>query len=458
MTDLLTTFDAFKQQAQQPLATTSQQRIEQLTTLEQLLAHNASTLAHEITTDFHFRHVEETKVLDIAPAISCIRYIKKNLTQWMQPSARKVPWYLQKMNAAMHYQPLGVIGIMVPFNYPLLLSVQPLAYALAAGNQAMLKISELTPSFGAALTQLINASPLSKNVAIINGDLAIAKQFASLPWDHLFFTGSAQIGKHILHAAADNLTPTTLELGGKSPALIAPEYPVNYAAKRIMHSKLINAGQTCIATDYVLLHHSQLKTFVPAAQKEALKLYPQRQLDTGVINEQQIKRLNEYLTDATQQGAHVIKLFNNNNANFPCLVTNTHSSMRLMQAELFGPILPIVTYNHWHEAIAYINNHPSPLAVYCFSQHKKQVEQLIQQTKSGAVLTNGCVIHVAIPDLPFGGVGESGFGRYHGKEGFCNFSNQRAIIKQSRCNLMRYFMPPYNAFKLSLLRMLFGIK
>ena len=331
-------------------------RVDQLNKLVMFLQTFVQEMAAAISEDFSYRCIEETKLLDITPSISTIRYIKSNLRSWMRSGKRKIPWYLQVAAARVDYQPLGVVGIIVPFNYPLQLLFTPLAYALAAGNVCMVNISEQTPTFGELVKRRLDEFFPDGAVRVINGDLETAKTFSTLPFAHLFFTGSTIVAKAILRNAAENLVPTTLELGGKSPTMIAPDYPLIKALDKILYSKLVNAGQTCIASDYLVLAEQQLSAFVDLAKQTVIKFYPDfwnNKDYSHIISTAHYQRLQYLLADAQDKGATLIPLVpekptaREDRCFPPCLLINVTDTMAVMQEEIFGPILPVLTYAAW---------------------------------------------------------------------------------------------------------------
>jgi acyl-CoA reductase-like NAD-dependent aldehyde dehydrogenase len=351
------------------------------------------------------------------------------------------------------YQPLGVVGIIVPWNYPVFLGLGPMAAALAAGNRVMLKMSEHTPETSALFARLIAQRFAPDEVAVILGDAEVGKAFSGLPFDHLLFTGSTQIGRHVMAEAAAHLTPVTLELGGKSPAIVGPGYPIEHAATRIMSGKCLNAGQTCIAPDYALVPEGEVEAFVAAARRFVSAAYPDI-LHTPdfstIVNERQFRRLVGYCEEATHKGARVVPLaagephWDLATRRFPPVaLVGGNDQMHVMTQEIFGPILPIVPYKTLDEAIAYVNARPRPLALYYFDRDGARVDRVLKETVAGGVTVNDTILHIAQDDLPFGGVGPSGMGAYHGREGFETFSHKKAVFRQSRLNGMGLFKPPY---------------
>jgi acyl-CoA reductase-like NAD-dependent aldehyde dehydrogenase len=359
-------------------------------------------------------------------------------------------------------QPLGVIGIVVPWNYPLYLTVGPLVGALAAGNRAMIKLSEYTPRFAALFARLAQQTFAADEVAVINGDAEVASTFSALPFDHLLFTGSTQVGHHVMRAAAANLTPVTLELGGKSPAIVGPGADLERAVERILVGKLLNAGQTCIAPDYVLLPEGKREAFVEAARACAARLYPDLGGNpdyTTIISPRHFARLDGLVGDATRAGARVVPLSQSpsdpeRRRLAPVLLLDVPADATVMREEIFGPVLPLVTYRTLEEAIDYINARPRPLALYLFEKNGGAIDRVMAQTVAGGVSINETLLHVAQEDLPFGGVGPSGMGAYHGEAGFETFSKLKPIFRQSGFNGAGLLKPPYGKRFETMIRLL----
>lgn len=347
------------------------------------------------------------------------------------------------------FQPLGVVGIMSPWNYPVFLSLGPLVAAIAAGNRAMIKPSEFCPYTNRVLKEIIREAFSKDEACIIEGDASIASEFTNLPFDHLLFTGSTNVGKMVMAAAAKNLTPVTLELGGKSPAIIAPDVEVDFAVERLLYGKCLNAGQTCVAPDYILCPEDKKPALIESLKKQFNLLYPD--LNNGdyssIINENQFQRLQNWLEDAKQKGAEIIPLAESSPIHprsMPLtLVIKANTSMTLMQEEIFGPILPIIAYKDLKQAIQIIHSQPRPLALYLFTHSHRLEEQILRHTHAGGVCINDTVSHVAQEDLPFGGVGPSGMGQYHAREGFLTFSSSKAVFKRGRFNSAKMAFPPY---------------
>jgi coniferyl-aldehyde dehydrogenase len=345
------------------------------------------------------------------------------------------------------------VGILGAWNYPLFLTIGPAAGAIAAGNRVMVKPSELAPRTGALLQQIVEKTFPANYVCVINGGADVAQDFSRLPFDHLVYTGSARVGKLVMKAAAENLTPVTLELGGKSPALVHSDYPLERAAERILTGKLYNAGQTCVAPDYLLISRTQLDEFLKMAPRIVTGMYPKLAANpdyTRIIDAGHYRVLSQMLADAEQKGATLVRInpaseaCNEENQVFPpTLLYNVHDEMTVMQSEIFGPILPIVTYESLDDAIAYINARPHPLALYYFDSNGARVKDVLARTTAGGVTVNDCIFHVGQTGLPFGGIGPSGMGHYHGIHGFETFSKKKGVFIEGRWTSFRLLRPPY---------------
>ncbi|WP_418643719.1 coniferyl aldehyde dehydrogenase [Stutzerimonas kunmingensis] len=435
-------------------------RLRWLDALRDALASHQPALIEAIAADFGHRSADETLLAEIMPSLHGIRYASRYLRRWMKPSRRHVGLAFQPASARVVYQPLGVVGIIVPWNYPLYLAIGPLIGALAAGNRVMLKMSESTPATGQLLKELLAQIFPEDQVAVVLGDVEVGQAFARLPFDHLLFTGSTHIGREVMRAAAENLTPVTLELGGKSPAIVSASVPLADAAERIAFGKCMNAGQTCVAPDYVLVPRERVEGFVGAYREAVQRLYPSLADNpdyTAIINARQQARLQDYLDDARGKGAHVVPLFAEaQQRRMPhCLLLNTSDDMRVMQEEIFGPLLPIVPYGDLDEALAYINTRPRPLALYYFGYDRNEQQHVLQTTHSGGVCLNDTLLHVAQDDLPFGGIGPSGMGHYHGHESFLTFSKAKGVFIKQRFNAARLIYPPYGKWWQKLIYALF---
>jgi coniferyl-aldehyde dehydrogenase len=449
--DLELRFGAMRQASREQVEAPREVREKNLNALVALVHEHMEAFTAAISADFGHRSAHETRLLEIFPSLEAIRHSRGHFAAWMRPQGRAASLWFRPGRAQIIPQPLGVVGIIVPWNYPLFLAVSPLAAALAAGNRVMIKMSEFTPQTGQLLADLVGKYFPKGDVSVVLGDAAVSAAFAKLPFDHLLFTGSTAVGHHIMRMAADNLTPVTLELGGKSPAIIGPEYSLHKAAERIIVGKLMNSGQTCIAPDYVMVPAGQEEAFVAAARAVVARIYPQLATTpdyTSIVNERHFQRLNGYLTDAAAQGARVVPLSDAvadpvRRRLPPLALLGVKDSMRVMQDEIFGPLLPVLPYRALDQALAYVNAHPRPLALYIFENDKKRLDRVLQGTVAGGVTVNDTILHIAQEELPFGGVGPSGMGHYHGEEGFKTFSKQKSVFYQSSVNGMSLFNPPY---------------
>ena len=351
----------------------------------------------------------------------------------------------------MRPQPLGVVGIIVPWNYPLFLAVGPLVDALAAGNRAMVKMSEYTPRFSQLFAELVTRHFQPDEVIVVNGDASVGQAFASLPFDHLLFTGSTAVGHHVMRAASANLTPVTLELGGKSPAIIGPGARFEHAVERIVFGKMVNAGQTCIAPDYVLLPRADVPRFTAAARDAVARLYPDlanNKQYASIATDRHYQRLASLRDEATKAGAQATKLAEVEDRPAerllaPTLLTNVQDDMPVMREEIFGPLLPLIPYDQLDDAIDYVTQHPRPLALYLFEQDQSKIDHVLARTHAGGVSLNDTLYHVTQHNLPFGGVGPSGMGGYHGEAGFRTFSHMKPVFHQARFNGTGLLNPPY---------------
>lgn len=433
----------------------AQRRIRALRALLKALRERREEFVQAISEDFGGRARQETLLLEVFPLVDTIRHAIRHLPQWMRPRPAAAGWQFLPGRARVVYQPLGVVGIIGAWNYPLLLSLSPVVSAMAAGNHIMLKPSELAPRTADLLTRLISDLFPADYVTVVAGGPETGAAFAALPFDHLLFTGSSRVGKLIMRSASDHLTPVTLELGGKSPALVHPDFPAHTAAARIMAGKLYNAGQTCIAPDYVLVDAGAREEFVRLASEAVTAMYPRLVANadfTRIINREHYRRLRGLVEDAAIQGAAMLEVnpareaANEQNRVFPpTFLWNVSGQMAVMREEIFGPVLPVVTYRTLDEAIEYVNARPRPLALYYFDHNSKRVEAVLARTTSGGVTVNDTILHIAQNDLPFGGVGPSGMGSYHGFDGFQTFSKKKGVFLQSRFTTLGLLRPPYSA-------------
>jgi coniferyl-aldehyde dehydrogenase len=440
--------------AQAPLSLA--ERRERLGRLQRLIDTHASALAAAVEADFGVRSAHVTEVADFFVLRATLGQLQRQLGRWMKPQRVGTPLYLWPARAHIQRQPLGVVGIIGPWNYPLQLTLGPLAAALAAGNRVMLKPSELTPRTSALLAQLLHQAFPPEEVVVVQGGAAVAQAFADVPFDHLFFTGSTEVGRKVAQAAARHLTPTTLELGGKSPCIVDASCDLADVALKIAHGKLFNAGQTCIAPDYVWLPRGLEEAFTQAMRGAVARLFGVSPLGNpdyaSIASDRHHQRLHALLDEARALGADVRPLLAQGPAcpptaherQFaPVLVFRPPAHSRLMREEIFGPLLPVLTYEHLDEVVAHINAHPRPLALYWFGRDPSACKRVLTHTVSGGVTVNDTLMHIAHKGLPFGGVGDSGWGAYHGEVGFLRFSHQKAVFVQSRWAQGQLFYPPY---------------
>ena len=421
-----------------------------------IVVDNQNEIVDALVSDFGSRSPEESLMTNVMGSIEPLKFAKKNLRSWMRSKRRKVmfPLNLLGARAEIRYQPLGVIGIISPWNFPFNLTFGPLAGALAAGNRVMIKPSEFTPASSELMARMFASVYDETEVAVFTGGPEVGQAFSGLPFDHLLFTGATSIGRHVMRAAAENLVPVTLELGGKSPVIVSRSADLADAAQKIMAGKMMNAGQICLAPDYVFVPEEQKSSFVEEAKAAVSKMFgglADNPDYTSVINARHHDRLERYLTEARAQGADVIEL-NPANEEFaseghckmaPALVLEPDDKMAVMNEEIFGPILPIKTYREIDEVIDYVNDRDRPLGLYYFGRDKGEQERVLSRTTSGGVTINDVIMHVSMEDLPFGGVGPSGMGSYHGREGFETFSHARGVFTQTKINVGAMMRPPY---------------
>lgn len=439
-----------------------EQRMAHLRALEHVLIKNQDAIAEAISKDFSHRAKQETRMSEIMMPVSLSRHTREHLAEWMSVQDRDAHIMTMTGRCELRPQPLGVIGIISPWNYPVQLAFAPLVQALAAGNRVMLKPSEFTPATSELIKRMISDTFAADHVRVITGDSEVGQAFAKLPFDHLVFTGSTAVGKLVMKAAAENLVPVTLELGGKSPAIVGAKFSVERAAAAIMHGKVFNAGQTCVAPDYALVPKGSVDAFVAACKGAVSKMFTTLEKNpdyTAIVNERHLGRLKGYLEDAKSKGAEVVELNVGDEMErkmAPTLVLKPTDEMRLMEDEIFGPILPIVPYDTLDDAIAYVNDRPRPLALYLFEDDAEAVDQVLEETISGGVTVNDFGMHVVQDTLPFGGVGASGMGHYHGREGFEAFSKMKPVFHQSRFNGGAIVRPPFGKAVDLTLRFLIG--
>lgn len=425
------------------------ERVRRLRALEALLQENRQAISDAIDEDFGKRPPEETALLEYFPTLTEIRHLIRHGRRWLRPKRQMASFWFLPARTELRPQPAGLVGIIAPWNYPLYLAAAPLANALVAGNRALIKMSEYAPRFARLFAALVERHFPDEEVRVVTGDAEVAKAFSALPFDHLLFTGSTVVGRDVMRAAAANLTPVTLELGGKSPAIIGPGARLDNAVERILMGKSYNAGQTCIAPDYVLLPRELEQEFIERTQKRFRSLYPDfpnnRQY-ANIINDRHFARLAHLRDQAIATGARMHSLADQEGQGrhlAPAAFTHVDPGCDLMQEEIFGPWLPLVTYETFDEALNFVASRPSPLALYLFEEDARRKKQTLERCPAGGVTFNDTLFHIAQPHLPFGGVGPSGMGAYHGERGFRLFSRMTPIFHQSRLNGTSLLNPPY---------------
>ena len=434
-----------------------------------LLLEHRDRLVDAMCEDFGHRSKMQSLFTDVAASVGPLRHAQKHLAGWMKPEKRKVgpfPLNLLGARARIEYQPLGVVGVISPWNFPVNLTFTPLAGILAAGNRVMIKPSEFTPATSSVMAEIFASRFDATEIAVCLGGAQTGADFTALPFDHLLFTGATSVARHVMRAAAEHLVPVTLELGGKSPVVIGRSTDISRTADAIMAGKMMNAGQICLAPDYVFVPDERVDEFVDATQHSVAKMFPTL-LDnddyTSVINERHYRRLQGYIDDARARGTRVVEI-NPAQEDFrqqphhkmpPTLIVDPADDLAVMQDEIFGPVLPVKRYANVQETIDFINARPRPLGLYYFGQDADEERHVLSQTTSGGVTVNDVVMHVAQEDLPFGGVGPSGMGSYHGLDGFRRFSHAKSIFTQSRINVaeMAGLRPPYGAKTLKAIMM-----
>lgn len=443
-------------------------RLQRLNRLEQLIRDNEAALIDAMNQDFGCRSKTESVLAEIVSSLGTIKYAKRNLGKWMRKRGRRTSFWSLPAKVYAKAQPLGVVGIMAPWNYSLDLCISPLASALAAGNRAMICMSPETPTLFDTLSTLLNRTFDASEIRVYLGSDELSPAFAALPFDHLLFTGSTRVGKLVAKAAAENLTPVTLELGGKSPAILAPDFDVTEAARRISWGKTFNAGQTCAAPDYVMIPKSAEKTFSDALlAKFTQSFHSMADEDlTAIVSERFYRRLEAMVSEAEQQGATILRpdgyepSAQNGVFKMPLtVVLNPPKDCTLMREEIFGPVLPVLTYEDFAEVPAYINRQERPLSLYCFSKDRRTVDLLQDTTVSGQFGLNETLLQYIQEDLAFGGVGNSGTGAYHGQAGFDTFSHLKSVFEQrglGHFTGLKLLHPPYGRVARLLVKMIRG--
>lgn len=435
-------------------------RIDRLDRAIAILVDYQDDLCEAMSADFGHRSLHQSKMTDIYGAIEPLKYARKHTKRWMKAEKRKVqvPMNIFGGKARIEYQPKGVVGCISTWNFPVWVPFSPLAGIFAAGNRSMIKLSEFTPETSHLIAELIGRYFDESELLAVNGGTDVGAEFSALPFDHMIFTGATGVGKHVMRAAAENLVPVTLELGGKSPVVISRSTNLAKAAGKIIAGKMINVGQVCLAPDYVFCPSDIINDFIAECENAMRRMFPTI-LDnddvSSVVNERHFERLQSYLRDAEEKGAEIRPL-NMSNESFShqsgqhkmplTLIIEPSDELKVMEEEIFGPILPIKTYGHIDDVIDYIRQRPRPLGLYYFGTNKKEYRQLLDRTHSGGVTVNDVIAHAGCEDLPFGGVGASGMGSYHGREGFKTFSHARSVYTQSAINLLELagFTAPYS--------------
>lgn len=430
---LKTDFEAMKAAYNKAPYPSFEKRKEVLLKLKNALVENEQALYDALKRDYGYRSEFDSLMADILPSVMTINHALKNLKKWMKPSRRHAGLMLAPSKVTVHYQPLGVVGVVTPWNFPVYLALGPAIQALAAGNRVMIKMSEFTPHTNRVLGKVVDR--LSAHVVMIEGEAEMGTAFSALPFDHLIFTGSTMVGKLVAKAAAENLTPVTLELGGKSPTIIGEDADMDAAVDAVILGKAINSGQICVSPDYVFVPEAREQEFVHTFKNR----YAEYHLNTNstntltfIVTDRQFGRLQRFLDDAKAKGADIypVKEYQEGDGRriFPYILTNVSEDMMVMQEEIFSSLLPVMTYGNIDEVLTYINSRQRPLALYIMSTNKTLIDRILKNTHSGGVAVNDTILHVAADDAPFGGIGHSGMGHYHGHEGFQTFSKAKTVL------------------------------
>ncbi|MEJ8851127.1 coniferyl aldehyde dehydrogenase [Variovorax rhizosphaerae] len=429
------------------------ERIARLKALKRQLSRYQDVLADAMSSDFGQRAHAESKMLDLLGSMMELNHAISHVRRWMKPSRRSTELLFLSNSVKVMYQPKGVVGVITPWNFPIYLALGPAIAALAAGNRVMIKMPEATPATNAVFRTMLAEVFAEDLVAVVGEELVDPNVFTSQPFDHIVFTGSPAVGKIVMRTAADNLTPVTLELGGKSPALVTRNYPVADAAKRITHGKSTNAGQVCVSPDYALVPRERVDEFIDSARRTCKAFYKGKTDGnpdfTGIVDERQFQRITRLLNDAHAKGAHIESCGpapSGKSRAMPLqIITKVTPDMLVMKEELFGPLLPVVPYETMDQAIGFINERERPLALYCFSHDSAERDDLLRRTHSGGVAINDWGWQVVNHDAPFGGIGNSGMGNYHGEEGFRELSHGKTVFKRHRFFPIDLFYPPYGS-------------
>ncbi|WP_374468962.1 coniferyl aldehyde dehydrogenase [Phenylobacterium sp.] len=440
-------------------APSAEKRIERIDRCIQLLVDNRKAIEDALDADFGSRSRDATAFTDVAGSIGPLRHAKAHLRRWMKPEKRKTTPPILGLfgaKAEVRYQPKGVVGVISPWNFPVNLTFAPLAGILAAGNRAMIKPSEYTPATSDLMKAMFARAFSEEEIAVVTGGPEVGEAFARLPFDHMIFTGATSIARHVMRAAAENLVPLTLELGGKSPVILGRSADLEVAAARVMNGKTLNAGQICLAPDYVLAPQDKVEDFVQAARASAARMFPTIKDNpdyTSIVAQRHYDRIMGYVEDARAKGAKVVELKpehedlsqQEHRKIAPTLILDPTDDMKVMQEEIFGPVLPVKSYRTVDEAIAYVNGRDRPLGLYYFGADAAEQEKVLSSTTPGGVTINDVIMHVAQEELPFGGVGPSGMGSYHGQDGFREFSHRKAVFSQIKKDIgpLQALRPPF---------------
>jgi len=439
-------------------------RLDRLNRLSQMLKKYSDEIVNTINEDYGTRDKNSTFLSEVMSSLGSVDYSIKNLKKWMKSETRQsnssqpfVTRFIMRLLGAkteIQYQPLGTIGMIKPWNFPINLVISPIAQAFAAGNRVMIKPSEITPKTSDLTKKMFNEFYDKAEVEVFLGGPDVAEAFGNLDFDHLLFTGSTNNGRKVMQSAAGNLVPVTLELGGKSPVIMDETADVSLSATRLMRGKTMNAGQICIAPDYMMMPKGKIDEFIDESTKAVSEMYPDMKYNehyTSIVNQRHFERINSLIEDAKEKGAE-IKTINPADEDFeqqeghkipPTFVLNPTDDMKIMQEEIFGPVMPIKEYEDIDETISYVNSKPRPLALYYFGKNKDTQNKILNRTTSGGATINDVVWHYGQEDMPFGGVGDSGIGSYHGHEGFKRFSHQKSVLTQFSSDLLKNMMPPY---------------
>lgn len=440
-------------------APSAEQRIERIDRCIRLLVENRRAIEDALNADFGARSREATAFTDVAGSIGPLKHAKAHLKAWMKPEKRKTTPAILGLfgaRAEVRFQPKGVVGVISPWNFPVNLTFAPLAGILAAGNRAMIKPSEYTPATSDLMKAMFAEAFSEEEIAVVTGGPEVGEAFAHLPFDHLIFTGATSIARHVMRAAAENLVPVTLELGGKSPVILGRSADIPTAAARVMNGKTLNAGQICLAPDYVLAPNDKMDAFVQAARASVSEMFPTIKDNpdyTSIVAQRHYDRIRGYVEDARAKGATIVELKpdgedltqQEHRKIAPTLILEPTDDMKVMQEEIFGPVLPVKRYRSVDEAIGYVNGRDRPLGLYYFGADDAEREKVLASTTPGGVTVNDVIMHVAQEELPFGGVGPSGMGSYHGEDGFREFSHRKAVFSQIKKDIgpLKMLRPPY---------------